>query len=180
MIYVWTISNNYPDEFIGEYDVGASPDRFKFKNSEKLSTNETPVVRFGVNAESLTEFDDLASNAMVPIISPVIVSALNEFDLDIQLIDVRIIAKDKEVPGYKLLNVLGKISALDRENSEFNYIPGTEQIMGFSELAYLNVEVGIARDADYLSNILVSEHISRKLLEISPEIGIYKPSQLDL
>ena len=142
MIYIWTIPNDYPEDLIGEYDAGVSPDRFLFKTAQKIHSTETPLVRFNdATADRLIKFDDLASNAMVPIISPNVVSILNEFDLDIQLIDVRIIAKDKEILGYKLLNVLGTVTALDRENSKFNYIPGTEQIMGFRKLAYLDKHI---------------------------------------
>ena len=52
--------------------------------------------------------------------------------------------------------------------------------MGFRKIVFRNVELLIARDADYMGNILVQEELATKLKHVSPGLGIYKPDELHL
>ncbi len=185
MVYLWKIPDEYPEKMIGEYDRENSPDRFVFKKGELLPEDVgKPIFRFDADVTELKKLDDLANNAMVPVISERLAAVLAEVvSNDIQLIDVAIKAKDEDLEGYKLLNIVNKVIGIDKSQSKFTLVPGTDQIMGFRSLKYEDDCLGehaLARDAEYSSNLIVSQALAEKLLEMKVTgIGLYLPENID-
>ncbi|PHV09951.1 imm11 family protein [Chitinimonas sp. BJB300] len=185
MVYLWKIPDEYTENLIGEYDRTSSPDRFIFKKGEVLSSNLTmPVIKFDVSTEELLELDDLANNAMIPVVSERLATVLTEFAPDdIQLIDVAIKTKNGELRGYKVLNVINKVTGIDKEQSRFTLVPGSDQIMSFRYLKYKSDCLKgnqLARDAEYSSNLIVSESLASRLIGINLKgVGLYLPENID-
>lgn len=185
MVYLWKIPNEYPEKLIGEYDRENSPDRFVFKKGELLPEDiGTPILKFDANIAELKELDDLANNAMVPVISESLASVLVEIaPSDIQLIDVTINAKDGNIEGYKLLNIVNKVIGIDKSQSEFTLVPGSDQIISFRFLKYKDGCLGghvLARDAEYSSNLIVSQALAEKLLDMEVTgVGLYLPENVE-
>lgn len=184
MVYLWKIPDEYPEKLIGEYDRKHSPDRFIFKKGERLPLGLVePIIKFDASIEELKELDDLANSAMVPVVSERLASILMELaSQDIQLLDVVIEAKNGKLGGYKILNVVSKVTGIDRECSKFMFVPGSDQIMSFRFLKYkancLNNHC-LARDAEYSSNLMVSQSLAEKLMEMKLKgVGLYLPENI--
>jgi hypothetical protein len=185
MVYLWKIPNEYPEKLIGEYDRANSPDRFMFKKGELLPEDiGTPILKFDASIAELKELDDLANTAMVPVISDRLARVLVDIaPSDIQLIDVSVNATDGNIEDYKLLNIVNKVIGIDKSQSEFTLVPGSDQIMSFRFLKYKDDCLGrcvLARDAEYSSNLLVSQSLAEKLLEMKVAgVGLYLPENVE-
>lgn len=185
MVYLWKIPDEYPEKLIGEYDRKNSPDRFIFKRGEMLASDlAKPVIKFDASAQELRALDDLANNAMIPVIGERLAAVLVESaPEDIQLIDVVIKARDGELEGYKILNIVSKVVGINKSQSEFALVPGTDKIMSFRSLKYkddLLQEHHLARDAEYNSNLIVSQVLAERLMEMKFKgIGLYLPEDIE-
>jgi hypothetical protein len=185
MVYLWDIPNEYPEKLIGEYDRENSPDRFLFKKGELLPEDiGRPTFKFDADIAELKKLDDLSNNAMVPVISDRLASILIEVaSKDIQLIDIVIKAKDGELEGYKLLNIINKVIGIDKSQSKFTFVPGTDQIMSFRYLKYKDGCLGehaLARDEEYSSNLIVSQALVEKLRELKVTgVALYLPEDIE-
>jgi len=184
MIYLWKIPDDYPEKLIGKYDRENSPDRFLYKKGESLSDDlKQPIFNFDVTCEELYQIDDLANNALVPLVSERLADVLQKaVPDDIQLIKAKVKTKDGELSGYSVLNVLNKVVGIDKKSSKYTLIPGTDKIMGFKYLKYnddcLDV-YNVARDEEYSSNLLISEALSNKLIAMKlNQVGLYKPEDI--
>lgn len=184
MVYLWKIPDEYPETLIGEYDRENSPDRFIFKRGEMLSSDlEKPFIKFDASVQDLRELDDLANNAMVPVINGRLAAILADLaPEDIQLIDVVINAKDGELEGYKIVNIISKVIGIDKEQSKFTLVPGTDQIMSFRSLKYRDDCLKgrhLARDAEYSSNLIVSQALAERLMDMKLKgVGLYLPENI--
>jgi hypothetical protein len=134
--YLWRIPDDYPEEFIGEYQRGDSPDRFAFMRGEPFSdATSTPRFKFSGPAAALIGYDVLPNDTMIPLVSPIAAKWFEEHcATDVQLIATDIKASDKPLVGYKLLNILHLVAGVDHNNSSFVFIPGTKQVMKFNSL----------------------------------------------
>ncbi len=185
MVYLWKIPGEYPEKLIGEYDRESSPDRFIFKKGEMLSTDlAKPVISYDASVQELNELDDLANNAMVPVIGGRLAAVLADLaSEDIQLIDVVIKAKDGKLEDRKILNIVSKVVGIDKEQSKFTLVPGTEQIMSFRSLKYNDdclKRHHLARDAEYSSNLIVSQSLAERLMEMKLKgVGLYLPENIE-
>lgn len=185
MVYLWKIPDEYPEKLIGEYDRESSPDRFIFKKGETLPSDlAKPVIKFDASVQELNEIDDLANNAMVPVIGGRLAAVLVDLASDdIQLVDVVIKAKDGELEGRKILNIVSKVAGIDKEQSKFTLVPGTDQIMSFRSLKYKNDCLKghlLARDAEYSSNLIVSQALAERLMDMKLKgVGLYLPENIE-
>jgi|SRR5690606_24158497 len=185
MVYLWKIPDDYPEKLIGDYDRENSPDRFIFKKGEMLPSDlAKPVIKFDASVQELIELDDLANNAMVPVISERLAAVLAGWATeDIQLVDVVIKAKDGDLEGYKILNIVSKVFGIDKEQSKFTLVPGTDQIMSFRSLKYKDDCLKghhLARDAEYSSNLMVSQALAERLMEMELKgVGLYLPENME-
>jgi len=157
---IWQIDDDYPERMIGEYDRKNGPDRFLLKKGQRLSG--LGPWRFAVRgrASQVRRLDDVANNAMVPLVSPRLAELLMSVAAeDIELLPAEIEASDGTVGDYRLLNALALVHAVDQEQSEFTLITGSDRIMSFSRLVLRGGCLGdhaLARCAEFTSFLLVS------------------------
>ena len=184
MIYLWRISDDYPQSLIGKYQREGTPDRFLFKKGEALpETVGTPIIKFDAPLAKLREYDCLSHSAMVPLVSAACAELLQEIaPTDVQFIKTQVIGSDSATEEFSLVNVTSKVCGIDRERSVFKYVPGTQQIMSFRKLSYVEGCLGIhglARDSEYLSHLLVSNSVAERLInEGLSGIALIKPTEV--
>ena len=155
---------------IGEYDRKNGPDRFLLKRGQRLGDGIGPWrFMFRAPVARLQKFDDLANNTLIPLISPRLAElVLATAEQDFELLPAEIETRDGAIQGYRLLNVLTRLPAVDRSSSTFTLVPGSEAIMGFRKLVLLEGCLGdhhLARCAEYSSFLLVSSKLAAMLIE---------------
>lgn len=164
MPLIWRIPDDFPEEFIGEYDSSCSPDRFIFRSARVLDALPPATIRFGVPLSELSHFDCLPNSSSIPLVSQRLAALLLSFSpSDIQLFPATVHASDTSAAGFSLLNAISEVAAVDYARSAVVRIPGTDAIMKFNQLAHLPDALGrhhIARERDYRSHLLVSEHLA--------------------
>ena len=183
MVYLWTIPDDYPEDLIGTYDRSRSPDRFLLKQGKPLHPVADVYVRFDAKASDLRELDDLATNAMVPLVSTRVAEVLVRVAAgQIQLIPTKIITSDAEMTDYSIVVATSLVQGIDHDSSQYVFVPGTSSIMKFTKLRYKQDCLGvlhIARDAEYLSNLLVSDVLRNALESLDPQgMGLYEPGAM--
>jgi hypothetical protein len=136
--FLWKIPNDCAERLVGEYARTSSPDRFLFQEGRILEgIDGTPTVIFSAQAKELARFDDLANDAMVPLISDRLASTLQQqCGSDVQFIGTRVIAGGELLPGYRILNVTHKVKAIDHDESEYTRVPGSATQRSPSRLYY--------------------------------------------
>ena len=164
MTYLWRIPNEYPESLIGEYDKKCSPDRFLFVQGKRIGQPASiPSFTFAGEPEALMKYDILPNNTMVPLVSERVARILRGLcPDDIELITANIIAFGEKILGFNLVNILPQIASVDYEGSSFKCIPGTKQIMKFSQLKLKPNVLGahhLARAVEFNSFILASEKL---------------------
>jgi hypothetical protein len=164
MTYLWRIPDSYPESLIGEYVRISSPDRFLFRQGQAVPDElGVPVVKFAAPLAKLLPYSCLPNSGMIPLINAELRDLLSRVaTADIQLIKAKVYAQDGESDNFFILNPASKIVGIDRDKSSFNFVPGTQKIMSFKRLSYINDCLGshmLARDADYLSHLLVSDEL---------------------
>lgn len=177
-VYLWKISENYPENCIGEYRKDNVQDRFDFKKGIRIDGEiATPTIEFSdVKKEQIEPFACLASNMMVPIVNAKIVKILEEMVPDqVQTFDVILKAKDCILKNYKILNVTQECNCIDENETEYLYLAGSEHILGYKKFKYKTGcmdKLQIARDKDFHGHLLVSYQIRCELKKID-NLGIH-------
>lgn len=159
--YIWETQFDRPICLIGEYERGDSPNRFDLKAGARLpDTWGRATFEFGGARGDLLKYDDLANNALVPLVSDRLAALLvrNCPDL-VQLFPADIRAVDGELSGYWVLNVTCVGEAIDLEQSEYGCIAGTSHPLRFSKLVFRDTVDPrlLFRESSYRSFIVVGE-----------------------
>jgi hypothetical protein len=184
MVYLWRVPDGYPQSLIGQYQREATLDRFLLKKGERLFGQvETPTIKFNGMLAQLRQFDCLANSALVPLVNEKCAAILTEVaPSDVQLVAAQVEAADGGAEEFSLVNITCKVQAIDRGRSVFSYVPGTQQIMSFRRLEYVESCLGehaLARDAEYLGHLLVAEPVAMRLKrEGCKGIELLKPSEI--
>jgi hypothetical protein len=184
VIYIWKICDDYPDSLIGEYDRERGPDRFSYKQGKKLDAipASAPRFRFNASINALSAMNVLANNAMVPLVSSRVAAILSEScPNEAQLIPAEVVCKDGVIDGYSIVVVTNRVRGLDHAKSKYKCMPGEKAIMRFESAVYKEDCLGslsLARDGEYLSNLLVSERLLEALKSIE-DLGIYSSDNVD-
>ncbi|CAB3649141.1 imm11 family protein [Achromobacter pestifer] len=184
MTYLWRVSDDYPQALIGEYVSAEGLDRFSLRRGERLPDQHAmPVVRFSVSGNLLHEFSCLPNSAMLPLVGRDFADFLIEnAPDDIQLIEARIQAEDGGVDGFYFVNIISSVTAIDKNESIFTLVPGTDRIMGFKKLRYYEDCLGghmLARDSEYMAHLLVSNELAEKMKQRNfSGVGLYLPSEI--
>lgn len=184
VIYIWKICDDYPDSLIGEYDRDRGPDRFSYKQGKGLDAvpASAPRFRFNASINAIISMNDLANNAMVPLVSSRVAAILSEScPNEVQLIPAEVVCKDGVIDGYSILVVTNRVHGLDHAKSKYKCMPGMKAIMRFESAVYKDDCLGslsLARDGEYLSNLLVSERL-REALKSIEDLGIYSSDSVD-
>ena len=172
MVTLWRIPDDYPEEAIGKYDRAVSMDRSLFREGKRIDLPaDKPVVRFSVPVQELTTYDCLLNDSMVPLIGRRLVEHLQELCAsDFQSLPALVIAKNGQIEDFSILNVVSAVRGIDHPASEYSFVPGTKQIMGFRRLRYDPECLGkhhLARDAEYRSHLLASADVERLFRELA-------------
>jgi len=184
MTYLWKILDDYPERLIGEYDRSKGPDRFLFKQGRRLESEANdPTFRFKCKPKDLKSLDDLANNAMVPLVSDRVAALLLRIcPNDVELVNSTVVADGKPVQNYRIVNAVHKVEGIDHQASEYSLVPGTKAIMKIRKMRYHDGCLGdfdLARDAEFLSNLLVSKRLHDAMSEEGLRgIGLYLPSDM--
>jgi hypothetical protein len=182
--YLWEIADDCPERLIGEYDKKRSPDRFLYKLAEKVdSAPAKPIFRFAIPSDELLGLDDLPNNALVPLVSERLGRSISSLCPDeVQLIDAVVLAEDREVAGYKVVNALCKVRSIDHQESKYTTISGTDAIMGFRRLRMIAGSLegrSIAREEESMSQLVIGESLAQLLRGFNVEgTGIYLPEEM--
>ena len=166
MIYLWVNPDIFPKGDMGIHDPQRSPDRFRFREAISLDKDlGTHVFRVNSVSKIIRKYDVLINNVQLPVVGPRALRLLMDIaGGDFQVFDARVESKDGVVEGFKVLNIVQKVEAIDHSSSKYTYVAGTNVIAGFESLALRENALGernLARDAEYLGNILVSERIQK-------------------
>ncbi len=171
MIYIWVIINNYPESMFGAWDQEKSGLWYKFSN-HTLVSNEVgaPIITFKKPIARIKKYDNLITDTLLPIVNKKMRDILDKIcPNDVQYCDVDINCQDGKLEGYKIVNILSSVKAIDHERSKYDFIPGTNDtaIMGFQHFVLkqntLSDEgVHFARDSEVTSNILISDVLANE------------------
>lgn len=182
MPYIWTIEDDYPERLLGTYDRDRGPDRFEFKQGKECQTGPSQT-RYFFNAtiKSLRSRHDLGNNALVPLVCPDIANVLCGLcENQVQLIPAEIVACDGVIKDYSIVVATHKVRGLNHAESSYTHIPGSKAIMRFRKAVYQEGcmgELDIARDEEYLSNLLISTQLHDALQRFDG-LGLYSPSEM--
>ncbi|MBU1927345.1 MAG: DUF1629 domain-containing protein [Pseudomonadota bacterium] len=164
MIYLWFDPLDYPEERLGRYEREISPDQFLLRRGKKLEVNEfsEPTVTFRFPRKTMLQYDCLCNGSGLPLINDRIKTVLeNIAPNDVQFFKAKVICSDGALEGYQFLNVTNKVVGMDREKSRYE---DNGMYTSFTYLTYKPNCMGehlIARDAEYLGHILVSEELKK-------------------
>ena len=181
MIYLLQSAEDYPQDFIAEYDKGKSPDRFIFTDGKFIDKLESSII-FHLNKPKgvIFKIDYICNQASVPLASPRMASILEDnFNNDVQLLDTVIKTRDGIIDTCQLVNAIHNVKAINHEISDYEFVPNTKEIMYFTHLAYnddcLN-GFDMARDIEYDVNLIVSQKV-KDVFEKAKLFGygIYSP-----
>ncbi|WP_405170647.1 DUF1629 domain-containing protein [Paenibacillus sp. FSL H8-0280] len=163
MLWIWSVPENFPNKRIGEYVKGSGTDRFVFREGRELTGQiVSPKIVFECLEESLT--DVLPNSGLLLIVSKKVVEILQEIcPEDIQIFEANVYIGEKKIPDYYLLNIVSTIEVIDKTESEFTTIKGTDSILNFKKIVYkfdgLPNNHHLVRNLDYKSHVLISDDL---------------------
>ena len=129
--------------------------------------SRTPIFNLGASTAIIQKnYDCIPTNAGSPLVNQKIVDLLLKLiPNEVQFFDAEVHCKDGILSNYKLLNVTHTIVGIDREKSIYRKMENAPDfILGFKYLTYKPGCMGknkLARDKEYLCNILVTEEIKQ-------------------
>jgi hypothetical protein len=181
---VWEIEDDYPEELIGTYDRAANPKRLSLKAGHAVDTPAKPLVfHFDASVAKLTREDDLASNALVPLVSPRVQAVLAaEAPLEFQLLDAVVVGRDgRECRDYRVVVVTQEADCIDYDRSEYSTIPGTSEVMSFERVELFRDGLGswhLARERRVHGIVWVSDSLVAAFGAAECELGLYGPEKI--
>lgn len=183
-VYLWKIADECPARLIGSFEKSTTFDRLIFKGGKRIGQlAEVPAVKFAAKASELAGLDDLPNNGLVPLVSDRLAKALAEACPDhVEFFDSIVEAAGVRLEGFKVLNATSVVRATDRTRSDFTMIPGTKMILGFKKLVVVErciSDGAIARDEEYLSNLLLGESVASLLARFNLKwTCLYRPEEM--
>jgi hypothetical protein len=169
MIYSWKTPERYPNRLIAAYNEEISMDRFIFRRGTQLKSEQIdkPIIfDLRVKQTDIIKYDCIPNNSSSPLVNQKVVGLLLRLTHDdVQFFDTEVRCKDGILTEYKLLNVTSTIIGIDHDKSICQMMKNSPSvILGFKYVTYKSGCMGshkIARDAEYLGNLLVSEEIKQ-------------------
>ena len=168
MIYIWQDLEDVKNKDIGVYDREVSPDRFLLLKGRKLAEAEfqpKPTVEFEITMKRVQQFDCLANNTLIPLVSQRLRMLLeNIAPGDVQFFPAKLACKDGVLENYYFLNITHFVKGLDHEKSDYTTMLDLPNIRGFRYAVYKPHCLGahyLARDEEYEGHLLVNDAIKR-------------------
>lgn len=206
MIYLWRTPHKFYEsvigddlsKYIGVYNKEKEPKIYNDKIGERrrllsLSTvfsghydgklfsfsKEELTFIFETKKSELITNDILQNNDSFMIVNGRVREVLNRFaNKDLQYLEPTIICTDGELSGYYVVNIMSRVSGINKEKSkcEFcvvdpNYISGFEH--GVGTMVYNHDCLGdrhIAKEQEFASFVLVSQELKDALCALTPPI----------
>ena len=170
-LYLWEIPEEYPQKLVGRFCKSNKTDRFTYQRATKVNSfEEIPVVEFeGATIDDFTNYDCVFAGSSLPLVSGSLSEILKRHLNDVELWGVVIRASDGDLLDYQILNVVSTIKGIDHEKSAYSTLPNSNQIYGIRKLVYKKGSLGvanIARDEEYMPNILVSEELRDEVMKV--------------
>lgn len=163
-MYRWDIPERYANKNIGEYQYDTA-NYLSFINgvSLKQDGSVSPVIKYDVNDKFLEKYDCIPNSSGIPIVN----KRLKEFlecytSNEVEFHRVDIYAKNELIHDFYLLNIIRKIPLIDLNNSVYIYIPGTQEIMTFNRVCFVDdqlTDFNITRCSEYLPYIMLSNEL---------------------
>ena len=142
---------------------------------ERFQFHRVPILKLerALKCEIQTKYDCIDNNGTSPLVNEKVMELLLSLAPDdVQFFDAEIRCKDGILNNYKLVNITHTIQGIDHEKS----VPGA---LGFKYLTYKPGCMGkhkLARDEEYLGNILVTEGIKQAFeKEKITGVGLVRP-----
>ncbi|HCU05305.1 MAG TPA: hypothetical protein DIC51_03225 [Coxiellaceae bacterium] len=187
MVFLWEIiQENFSQKLLGKYDEDASPDRFLLRKGRRLLPDEfdkPAIVVFEGSKKTMSKYDCLPNTSSIPLVNYRIRKILEDLAPDdVQFLDAKVICTDGELDGYQLLNATHTIVGIDFEKSKYKKIPMPRNgfIYSWKYLTYKPGCMGvhhIARDQEYIGNLLVSETVKRVFDKEHITAGLIRPEE---
>jgi len=166
MIYMWVFPEDTKNKDIGVYNSEISPDRFLLRQGKQLTETEfqpKPTVEFEITMKKVQQFDCLANNTLIPIVSQRLRMLLeNIAPDDVQFFPAKLTCKDGVLENYYFLNATYCVKGIDHERSEYSTMLDLPNILSFRYVVYKPNCLGIhylARDEEYKGHLLVNDAI---------------------
>ncbi|MFF2484312.1 imm11 family protein [Paenibacillus sp. NPDC058071] len=123
-MYEFFISSDYPDKYWIHYDSNLLLKHINFIIGKKIATSNETLPEFSlkgkVSEEKLLNYDLLHCGNGPSLISPKFTEIiLTYFNNEVQLIEAKLRVNDKEYSGYHIMNIIEKVSCMDKERSVF-------------------------------------------------------------
>nr|WP_154985931.1 DUF1629 domain-containing protein [Paenibacillus xylanexedens] len=166
MLWIWSVPENFPNKKIGEYIKGSGTDRFVFREGRELTEQiDPPKIAFECSEESLN--DVLPNSGSLLIVSKKVIEILQRMcSKDIQIFEANVYIGEKKIPEYYLLNIISAVEVIDKTQSEYTTIKGTDAILNFKKIVYkfeiLPNNYHLVRNLDYKSHVLVSDDLKEE------------------
>ena len=163
MIWIWRTPNKWANKRIGTVVKNTGTDRFEFLKGKTLDEKTTvcPNVVFDCEEEFLS--DVLPNNGALLIVSRRVLDIMNNLcKCDYQVFEANVFVGKNKVNGYYLLNILNLVEIINKAGSVFTTIKNSNTILKFEKLTYKEenlINHSIARNADYLQHVVVSEEL---------------------
>ncbi|MCE2570701.1 hypothetical protein [Motilimonas eburnea] len=173
MVYIWrnpNVSASLVGELMGDLEFGA------FQKAKEVSSDLVPVFKFNCKLNKLNGLCELANNKRVPLVNKAIRDLLSGHCSHIQFLESIVQCKDGIAKDYFVVNVLSFVDALDKRDSVFDFVPGTEAIMRFEKIKYNDGDFMIAREVNYRVHLLVNGILARMLKEHGCK-GLFLPEE---
>jgi len=166
MIYIWQDLEDVKNKDIGVYEREVSFDSYFLWQGRLLKETEfqpIPTVEFEITMKRVQQFDCLANNALVPLVSQRLRMLLeNIAPDDVQFIPAKLACKDGVLENYYFLNATHCVKGIDHERSEYSTMLDLPNILSFRYAAYkpncLDAHY-LARDEEYNGHLLVNDAI---------------------
>ncbi|MFO6424112.1 hypothetical protein [Motilimonas sp. KMU-193] len=173
MVYIWR-NPNVPETMVGELvsDLGFGV----FQKGVEVSRDTVPVFKFNCKLKKLYDVCQLANSTRVPLVNRDIRDLLSVHSDDLQFIKAVVQCQDGTIEDFSVVNVLSLVNALDKEQSIFDCVPGTQEIMRFNSIKYNEGNFIIARESSYPVHLLVSELLAKKLKSSGCK-GLFLPAE---
>ncbi|TVY02059.1 imm11 family protein [Cohnella terricola] len=164
-MYEFFISSDYPDKYWIQYHSNLSLKHINFIIGKKIdiSTNEALPefsLKEKVSEEKLLNYDLLHCGNGPSLISPKFTEMiLTHFSNEVQLIKAKLRVNDKEYSGYHIMNIINKVSCMDKERSVFKLSHRPDGPITINKLVISKhqlIGLNIFRLEESLSTIVVS------------------------
>lgn len=167
MTKIWRVSEDDPENLLGTF-VGDPLRAHALKSARRFtSEGDVFIFRFQASGKTLSHWDCVANNVLLPLVNERVASIVARHCAEeVQLVEAAIETSDGVLDGYRILNPLREVAAVDMAASEVVRIPGSDAIVKFNRVRFRPEGLGtskIAREARYHPFLLVADDLAKAI-----------------